>query len=291
MADTKISALTAYGTEHGDDLLAVVDVHDTSMAASGTDKAATVYKVFGSPSATGQLVYWNGTSTGVPAGAASLTVGASGQLNLASIAAPGSPAIGDEWYDSTQACGAMRAGPGGLTVFRQALAFSQVTNVSVTATGATTLVSTTGATGGVSLPAGFLNVTGRVVRVRARGYYSTAAASQGTVALLAKLGATSVATTNTMSFVASTANRTWTLEFDLTVKATGVSGGLDTQGYALLWNTGTNLGITSQVQNTGGPTSAVSLDLTAAYTLDIQVNMSATGNTFVCTNLTAEVLG
>lgn len=38
MADAKISDLTAYSTYHTDDLMVVVDTHDTTMAASGTDK-------------------------------------------------------------------------------------------------------------------------------------------------------------------------------------------------------------------------------------------------------------
>lgn len=72
MANVKITALAAYGTEHGDDLIPVVDVHDTTMFSSGTDKAATIYKIFGSPS-TGQILAWSGTSTGVPVGLSSLT--------------------------------------------------------------------------------------------------------------------------------------------------------------------------------------------------------------------------
>lgn len=44
MADTKVSALTAIAGDvlASTDLAAVVDVSDTSMAASGTDKKITV---------------------------------------------------------------------------------------------------------------------------------------------------------------------------------------------------------------------------------------------------------
>src|SRR5262249_43203139 len=42
MPDTKITDLAAYSTAHADDLLCAVDVHDTSMAASGTDKRMTL---------------------------------------------------------------------------------------------------------------------------------------------------------------------------------------------------------------------------------------------------------
>lgn len=44
MADTKISALTqlAATDTQADDLLVIVDVHDTTMAGTGTDKKITV---------------------------------------------------------------------------------------------------------------------------------------------------------------------------------------------------------------------------------------------------------
>lgn len=45
MADQAISALSGYTTVHNDDLFVLVDVHDTSMAPSGTDKKATYLQV------------------------------------------------------------------------------------------------------------------------------------------------------------------------------------------------------------------------------------------------------
>lgn len=44
---TKISALTALTVAKPDDLVAIVDVHDTTMAASGTDKKITVADLIG----------------------------------------------------------------------------------------------------------------------------------------------------------------------------------------------------------------------------------------------------
>jgi hypothetical protein len=71
------------------------------MAASGTDKKATVNQLFGSPPS-GSILYWNGSSTGTPSGAADVSVGSSGQLHLTGISDPGSPAAGDVWFDTTQ---------------------------------------------------------------------------------------------------------------------------------------------------------------------------------------------
>ncbi len=51
------------------------------------------------PGSSGQLIY---NSSNLFTGAADLTVGSSGQLNLAAISAPGSPAAGDLWYDSAR---------------------------------------------------------------------------------------------------------------------------------------------------------------------------------------------
>ena len=42
MADTPISGLTAIQTVEQDDLLVIVDVHDTTMASTGTDKQMTI---------------------------------------------------------------------------------------------------------------------------------------------------------------------------------------------------------------------------------------------------------
>ncbi len=55
MADTAISALASYVTVHSDDLLLVVDVHDTSMAVAGTDKKSTVSVLLGG--LTGDVTY------------------------------------------------------------------------------------------------------------------------------------------------------------------------------------------------------------------------------------------
>lgn len=47
MADEKTSALTALTTPAGGDLLAIVDISDTTMAATGTNKKLTIANLFG----------------------------------------------------------------------------------------------------------------------------------------------------------------------------------------------------------------------------------------------------
>jgi hypothetical protein len=294
MADTKISALAAYSTQHGDDLFAVVDVHDTSMAASGTDKKATAYQVFGSPGTSGGLVYWSGTSTGVPAGAANLTVGSSGQLNFAAIAAPGSPVNGDTWHDSTQHCLAYRQG--GLTTYGPGLIYSQAAAVTLSqpATAGVSLVSTTGAVGTVSLPAGFLNIAGRSLRVRASGYYTTGSTS-GNASIGIKLGGNFIATSLTRSATASRTNGNWYLEATIVVATTGSSGTINTGG--LMIADGSSGGSTMFSLTNGttlgtlAPATPPTVDLTSALTFDLLVASNSTGNSFSLVSLMIEVLG
>lgn len=74
-ADSTVSALTSIGTLHSDDLLMDVDVHDQTMASTGTNKKLTVSQLVGSAT-TGQMV---GISTaGVPVG---YTVGSGLSVN------------------------------------------------------------------------------------------------------------------------------------------------------------------------------------------------------------------
>ena len=56
----------------------------------------------GSPGGSNSQIQFN--NTGVLAGAANWSIGSAGQLNAASMAAPGSPAIGDTWWDSIRKC-------------------------------------------------------------------------------------------------------------------------------------------------------------------------------------------
>lgn len=247
----------------------------------------------GSPGgSSGQLQYNN---AGAFAGAANLTVGSSGQLNFGPIAAPGSPTDGDEWNDSGQGCRAYRNG--GLTAYRSHLIYAQNATPSVSANGDNSLVSTTSATGTVSLPAGYLNALNRTVRITARGYATSGASGPGTGAWYVKLGSTYIlcATGTGTGIAASKTNVPWWVDAYFTVKATGVSGKVDGGGYwfsaGLTSNSLAPL-YTANGSPMSGQTGQVAIDLTAALTLDFGINLSAVAgtNTFVCTNLTAEVL-
>ena len=92
MADTKITALTAITTvDPAADVLPIVDVSDTSMAASGTTKKITVNQILGaggtatlaSATISGNLTLSAGTANGVPYLNASKVVTASDKLSFA----------------------------------------------------------------------------------------------------------------------------------------------------------------------------------------------------------------
>lgn len=296
MADTKISALTAYSSGDANDLLPIVDVSDTTMAATGTDKKATIAQVLAAGGvavggSSGQLQYNNAGALG---GAANLTVGSSGQLNLASQSAPASPANGDTWHDSTQHTQAFRQA--GLTIFRPGLIYAQTATVTLSAAATASLVNTSGAVGTVSLPAGFLNVLGRTLRIRANVLLTSPSTSQGNGTYAILLGGNVIATTAAGALGPNNASpgRSASFETLTTVVGTGASGTVDTNGISVghgTWN-GTaafsvNNGTAAGTTSAGTP---VTVDLTAALAIDVQWTFSAAVNSLTLTNLIVEVL-
>ena len=114
---TKVSGLVAYSTVHSDDLLLIVDVHDTTMASSGSDKKATLGQVLGG--LTGDVT-WSGLAgtvakTGGVAFAPSATTDTTSASNISSgtLAAAHLPTTG---LTITQAYTAIVAPADGSTV-------------------------------------------------------------------------------------------------------------------------------------------------------------------------------
>jgi hypothetical protein len=241
----------------------------------------------GSPGgSSGQLQYNNAGAFG---GASNLTVGSSGELVQAAQAAPASPANGSSWHDSTQQ--AMGYRQTGLTIFRPGVIYLQNADASVGTPSGASLISTAGATGGVSLPAGFLNVANRTLRIRARGYITTGSAS-GATQFAVLLGTSVIATCPNITAGTSKTNYAWALDCDIATKAAGASGKLDSGGFALIpQNAAMSPMANGTASGTIAPQTQVTLDLTAAYTLDFQVTSTGTGNSVTLTNLTVEVEG
>ena len=90
MADSKITALTAISTvDPTADPLVIVDVSDTSMAASGTTKKSTINQLLGSG---GTATLASATITG--AATVGTTLGVTGASTLASVGVTGAATVG-----------------------------------------------------------------------------------------------------------------------------------------------------------------------------------------------------
>lgn len=87
MAAETISQLTAMSQLAANDLLVCVDVSDTTMAPTGTDKQLTVSQFLGAP-ANGNLLGWEGVPTPIVVGSG-LTLTGSGPYTLAATGGGG----------------------------------------------------------------------------------------------------------------------------------------------------------------------------------------------------------
>ena len=208
-----------------------------------------------------------------------------GVLNQGAISAPGSPTAGDLWYDATQLTRAVYQN--GMAGYVPYGIFAQTTPVTVTAGAATTLVSTTGALGSVSLPANFF-VKGKRLRCWAGGYNSTAASGQGTWTMIVKLGSNIIATVAGLSaLTAGLTNLPWSYTFDIFCQTGGSSGALWTNGYGKLLNVVPQL-CNGTAAGTATAQTAITLDLTQPYTFDFQNVFSTAVNSITCQWLTLE---
>jgi hypothetical protein len=286
VADTKISALTAYSTEHGDDLLPIVDVHDTSMAASGTDKKATVNQLFGSPSS-GQVLYWSGSSTGTPAGAAKWAIGSSGQITATAIADPGSPSATDLWMSSTK--------PNVFTILRGGLPCRiggkiwEMTAAGTANANSTTLSSVLSSP--PSIPANTLQV-GDILRFGFHGTMSMTS-SQPTGQANIYLGATVIGSSGavTPSAVAISSGIWFDLyRIEFQVQAIGVSGSII--GTGCLFGNQSGGGAMQTYVISGGSTNAtaptaVTINTTGALTFDLKWQWGTASASNTCQVLSA----
>lgn len=106
--------------------------------------------------------------------------------------------------------------------------FSQATAVTVTGTtAATTLLSTTGALGSLTLPANFFSATGSILRINYQGTWNQGGVGAGNDQYNITLGGVSVATGQGNAIFATTAGVSrCSMELILTASAVGASGSL-----------------------------------------------------------------
>lgn len=144
-------------------------------------------------------------------------------FNYGQGVAPSLPTDGDQWYDSTQKT--LKQSING-AIYN----FSSVLNVQSIAPAALTTLTGAGTFATVSLPTGFMNVAGKVLRVKMYGIYTSAAAQTPTIGIqLGFSGAftqTEVVATS-QAITASQTNFPWEFEGHITTVSTGATGTLE----------------------------------------------------------------
>lgn len=161
---------------------------------------------------------------------------------------------------------------------------SAITNHTGIVTGQS-IATDTGAIGSRTIPAGWWNFVGKSLTMRMAGFYSTDA-SAGTGVLSIKAGNTVLATTGTMALDNSTTNGYWHILTQITCRTTGASGTVQGQSLFL------HLQNDASESVHGVPllmTSGVSIDLTAAQTIDVVWTASDAGTTFKCTDFSMKL--
>jgi hypothetical protein len=208
-------------------------------------------------------------------------------LNYGQGVAPSSPTDGDQWYDSTQKT--IKASINGAT-------YNYNAAVSVTSVAPAALASLNGAGtfATVVLPTAFMNVGGKVLRVKMYGLYSTAGAQTPTIGIQlafsgaftqTELVATSQATT------ASQTNFPWEFEGHIFTVSTGAAGTLEAHGKLsiLIGSVVTATESVYQDVNTAA-NGAVNLTAAGANNLLLQATTSAVLSSIQLRSAVVEVL-
>lgn len=140
--------------------------------------------------------------------------------------------------------------------------------------------------GGRELPADFL-VDGRVIRVKAGGYYSTAGADTDIIMRFAS-SATVLADTGTITLPVSQADQWWAVEAELVCRAAGASGTHVAHGVLMYKSDAGSETLIAPLVNTSG----ITLDTTGTQTIDISVEWTTAdaSNVIRCQWMTIEVI-
>jgi len=132
-----------------------------------------------------------------------------------------------------------------------------------------------------SIPAGNLNELGKVLRVTLFGNHTGAGFQSTATYWRLKLGSTVLETTTTVSLLSSAVRR-FSMSFIAVVRATGASGSVATNVQNFLFNDNVVGGL--------NPQSIVTVDLTAAHTLKVDVTWTGNGNLSYLRTFLAEII-
>lgn len=144
--------------------------------------------------------------------------------------------------------------------------FVQTSDVTITNTVSETSILGTGS-GSKTLSAGFFNTTGKVLRIKLAGIYSTPAIVASSVTIKIKLGGTVLASGTTTALATGASGLRFFGEANITCRTSGSSGvlGIDS---AIVYNvSGSDIPIIDPLNNGGSTITAI--DLTGALAFDI----------------------
>ena len=139
--------------------------------------------------------------------------------------------------------------------------------------------------GTVTLPANYLDLSGRAIRVKASGYFSDTGTPTLNIAL--KLGSVTLMSTGAVALSGTLANHHWEMEAIFTVSATGAAGTVFGQGL-FTYDNAAHAGLAEGMVMT----AAATIDMTAAQAINLTATWGAASasNTITCTNYEVEVL-
>jgi len=247
-------------------LITAISNQTIAAGVGGSGTTGTIAKFSASTTLTNSILTETGTQ---------LTV--AGSFLFSSVAAPGSPAAGETWQDSTQK--ALSARLAGITQNLVGTIFTGTADKNVGNTATETTILPTGV-GTLTLPANFW-VVGKTVRITLMGYDYLGSGPARIIK--SKLGSTTITTQTTTLAAGGGTKKGVQINIVLTCRTTGASGTIQGQQLVLFENGG----------NYGSQTSAtVTVNTTASAALDVTYKFPAAdiNDRIVITNASIEVL-
>lgn len=247
----------------------------TGLSITGTTQYQIPYILAGGNTVTlSANLTFNGTKLSIGASTAS-----NASLNITAGTAPSSPVDGDLWHDSTTKSTATYRNA--MTGYVSRCIYSQYAATTQTGIVTNQTLSNASARGTRSLPANFLNVQGKRLKFYLCGHYTTDG-SGGNAELRIRFGSTTFRTTGTFALDNNIATGWWRLTGEITCYTTGATG---TLAGIMGWEHEASTVVGSEVMHlqAATTTAAVTVDLTAAQTFDVDWTATDAGTTMVCT--------
>lgn len=275
-------------------LAATFSITGAPKAGTNATLTKTVAAYFGSGAAAAVALLVEGSGT--PSAnifEARLTSGASvflaatqrETLYLAPIATVSSPTNGDVWSDSSRNTLASRIA--GQNLFFSSCIFRAIDDKLVDNTTTETTLLAASVVGTATIAANHFQ-PGKVVKLRARGYWNTDAGNSS-FNIRFKIGGVTIAT-GAINATASMTTLPWDVEIEATCRTTGVTGTIMIAGSFNNIQDGTTRAAYKWDMNAG---AAGTIDTTGALTVDLtaQMGTATADNYIVCTSLVIELVG